>query len=100
MDVPVQLCAAVQGIVDAWEEEGGEEGGEDGLRRLVENEGEDDFVDMMGERGEVEIFGRGSDKRGEGGEGRKEGVEHFGWLYSKKGLMESCCYCKGILVRV
>lgn len=52
MHVPVDLGACVELRVDAREEVGGHQWGDDGLHELVEEEGGDEFVDVQGEGGE------------------------------------------------
>jgi len=57
MDIPVQLGAFVEVGVVLREEDRGEPWGEVGVDELVEDEGEDDFMDVVGYRGEVEVEG-------------------------------------------
>lgn len=76
--VPVEAGARVEGRVDGGEEVVGEPGGEERLDGLVEEEGEGDLVDVVGQGGEGEEVGeRGGEGGEEGGRGG-EGVEHGG----------------------
>lgn len=47
MYIPVYARAFVEVAVDVWEEEVGYQRGYDGLGGLVEDEGEEDFVDVV-----------------------------------------------------
>lgn len=55
MHVPVQLRALVEVRVDGREEAGGEEGRDVGAGEVVEEGGEEEFVDVEGEGGEGEV---------------------------------------------
>lgn len=61
MHVPVQLSAFVEIRVVLREEYWGEPWREIGVDELVEDEGEDDFMDVVGYRWEVEVEGPGLD---------------------------------------
>lgn len=57
MNVPIDACAGGEGVVIPREEFAGEPGRGHFLKNRVEDEGEEDFVDVEGERSEVEGVG-------------------------------------------
>jgi len=57
MDVPVDARATIELWIDVGKEEGGEDGRHNRLSGLVEEKGEDNFVNVIGERGQVERLG-------------------------------------------
>lgn len=61
MHIPVQLGTFVEVRVVLREEDRGEPWGEVGMDELVEDEGENDFMDVVGYRREVEVEGPGFD---------------------------------------
>ena len=57
MDVPVQLRALAERGVDGGEEPAGKNGRKVGADEMVGEGGEEEFVDVKGESGEVEGSG-------------------------------------------
>ena len=49
MHVPVDLCALVEAVVEPWHQPSGEDWGDDEIDGLVDNEGANNLVDMLGE---------------------------------------------------
>lgn len=69
VDIPVDACASIEGGVGGREESPGEPWREDDVDEVVEEEGENDFVDVEGERREGEC----------GCDGLGEVDERFRW---------------------
>ena len=67
MDVPVHLGACLELWVDVREEESREDWGDYGLDGLVEDEGEEDFVDVVREGMQICCIGEGFDELEEEG---------------------------------
>lgn len=78
MHIPVYPRAGVEGGVDVGDDEPGESGSDGEVQDRVEGAGEEGFVRMEREGGEVEEGCHRSDGLGKKGGGREKGVEHFG----------------------
>ena len=76
MHVPVLLCARVQRAVVGGEQLGGDPGREVAVGEVVEEEGEEDFVDVEGEGREGKEGGERAAEAAEEGGGREEGIQH------------------------
>jgi len=94
MHVPVYFRALVEMGVDGRKEVGGQEGREQRLGGLVEDESEEELVDVVGEGGEGEGGGVGL---GEGEEGAGRGWD---WVEHCCGVWWCCCSSVGRIVEL